>query len=225
MQDLQLSLTATEDDQAAAQHPRALAGGHRSMPGVHDLHPQEVVVKVQVTQRSNADAGGKTLQGSAHAKAQHSSQQQQQAPLAKARTTQHDSNAAGTITTCDKLQAFPSQDIAHHPGSAHSSISNGMASPSSVSSSSPRRPAQKQCMVPLLDLSKAQLGKGPPIDQATSDLQPVSRRQAQRDAELCLDLSSRRAVKLHPNAPMQDHRCYHFKATGTKVRLMKSMQK
>jgi hypothetical protein len=50
------------------------------------------------------------------------------------------------------------------------------------------------------------------------DPQPLTRTQAERDDELCLDISNRRSITLHPNAPMQDNRCYHYKAMGSKVR-------
>lgn len=193
-----------------------------------DLHPQEVLVKVQVTQRSNAELSGKPspwqqqqqqqFPASAHAKGL-----QEQVPLApKPRPSQQDASPKGAgsrdaaAIACAELQGLLSQG-AHpiDPGSAvqhRSSCSNTRRSSASPSQE------HKQHVVPLLDLSRAQLGtKGPAAVKGVPEPQPLTRTQAERDDELCLDISSRRSITLNPNAPMQDNRCYHYKAMGSKV--------
>jgi hypothetical protein len=188
------------------------------------MYPQEVLVKVQVTQRSNADAGAKLFsswrqqqqqQGHAHAKAQHS--QQQQEACDKARAAQQHAQVEDPVLHSTQLQGYASQDVGQRSGSTCPGSSRSSTSSSSADSSSTWHPPAKQRMVPMLDLSKAQLGKGPAPAKGPEQ-QALTRSQAERDDELCLDHSTRRAIMLHPEAPMQDNRCYHYKAMGGKVR-------
>lgn len=212
-------------------HHRAYNGGHRSMPGVADLHPQEVVVKVQVTHRSNAaDAGSKP--GLAHVKGQQGQKQgqqeqqqeqqkqqqeeAQQSPAAMDYPAQQSFNTKSSRTEQAELGICQDAAQEHMPARPSSSCSSrsSLSTCSSADSSSSRAAATR--VVPLLDLSRAQLGKGAAMLRGVPDPQPLTRTQAARDAELCLDHSSK-LITLHPNAPMQDTRCYHYRAIGTKV--------
>jgi hypothetical protein len=190
------------------------------MPGAPDLYPQEVLVTVQVTQSSNADAGSKLSsswqqqqQGHAQAKAQHS--QQRQAACDKVRATQQLAEEEDPVPHSTQLQADASQHMGQRSGSTCRDSSQ--SSNSTGSADNRWRLPPQHSMVPVLDLSEAQLGKGPALGKGPEQ-QALTRIQAERDAELCLDHSTRRAITLHPEAPMQDNRCYHYQAMGGKVR-------
>lgn len=201
------------------------------MPGAPELlDPQEVTVKVQVQPRGGA-AGTKPgnklqpqqqppqqQQGLQHLKIQHLQQQHshQQPHQAALSRNLYQVEFLQNSSICTELESQQSKDVAQQP---HAATSDSSRSNTSVSSrDSPRLPPAKCSIVPLLDLSRAQVGKGTAAVKAVSEPQALTREQAQRDEELCLDHSSCRTVTLHPNAPMQDNRCYHYKAVGAKVR-------
>lgn len=222
-----LIAAALEADQAALQQARTHSKGHRSLPGVPDLNPQEVLVKVQVTQRSKEELSGKPspwqqqqqFPASAHAKGL----QEQALAAPKTRTSQQDTSPEGADSAdaaagaCAELQGLLSQGT--HPVDTASTVQRRSSCSNSRTSSASSSKEQKQRVVPLLDLSRAQLGtKGlAAVSKGVPEPQPLTHTQAERDEELCLDISNRRSITLHPDAPMQDNRCYHYKAMGSKV--------
>jgi hypothetical protein len=176
--------------------------------------------------------------GSVHAKGQQQQQKQQPSPkpspkTVRASVVQQSPENEGSILVPSQLETCQSQDVALQPARPASSrgsqsarstaLSARNATPCNVdnrlnsSSSSGSRPAAHR-LVPLLNLSRAQLAKGPlPALKGVCEPLPLTRTQAARDAELCLDHSTNRAIVLHKDAPMQDSRCYHYKAMGSKV--------
>lgn len=73
----------------------------------------------------------------------------------------------------------------------------------------------KRC-IPGLDLSRVKVGSSHPVKNL-ADGECVSESVAAREAELCLDAGSIREQHLHPHAPLQDSRCYIYRAIGQKV--------
>lgn len=72
--------------------------------------------------------------------------------------------------------------------------------------------------IPVLDLSRVKVGSSQPVKNLP-DGGCVSDAEEAREAELCLDAGSIREHHLHPNAPLQDSRCYIYRAVGGKVGL------
>lgn len=205
-----LSLSCDQVEVGAAHHG-PIHPAHRSSPGGPDIHPQEVLVKVTVQQRSSCLTTCKPVkpQGSSQIVDQHQQQQQQQddqsEPLAATQDFQqggaHLSSSRCVLSGCCSqghrnmlLSTTPQQYGADSSTEVHSVCRH----------------------VPLLDLSRAQLGTSAPV-KAVLEPQPLNRQQAERDDELCLELSSGRMWRLHANAPVHDPRCYHYKAVSTKV--------
>jgi myosin heavy subunit len=73
------------------------------------------------------------------------------------------------------------------------------------------------CSVPLLNLSRVKMGSSSPV-RNLPDGEAVSEAVASKDAELCFEGGSIRQHQLHPAAPLQDSRCYIYRAVGRKVR-------
>jgi hypothetical protein len=70
--------------------------------------------------------------------------------------------------------------------------------------------------VPALNLSRVKMGSSSPVKNL-SEGDAVSEEVATKEAELCFERGSIRQHQLHPAAPLQDSRCYIYRAVGRKV--------
>jgi hypothetical protein len=76
--------------------------------------------------------------------------------------------------------------------------------------------AEPSPAVPALNLSRVKMGSSSPVRNLPEG-EPVSEEVATKDAELCFERGSIRQHQLHPAAPLQDSRCYIYRAVGRKV--------
>jgi hypothetical protein len=83
----------------------------------------------------------------------------------------------------------------------------------------PLQPLKRQPRAPALDLSRVRMGSSAPVcNLSDAELTAVSTRCLEREAELCFEAGSVRTGQLHPNALLQDSRCYVYRAVGRQVR-------
>jgi hypothetical protein len=152
-------------------------------------------------------------------------------------------HSAHDAATTDSCSAGGSSSSTCSAGTSTSSSGRSSSGGDTVSSpggggASSGRPATAGagafCLrLPKLDLTRVKIGVAgsskarPGTACASRDDQPVSEATAAREAELCFEQAAggegdEAAVTstrfhLHPKAPMQDSRCYHYRAIGHKV--------
>lgn len=96
---------------------------------------------------------------------------------------------------------------------------------SSCESTSAQHPQQQQLVpqkleqsIPCLDLSRVKIGSCQPV-RNLADNDVATPQAASKEAELCFEAGSIREHQLHPNALLQDSRCYIYRAVGRQVSL------
>jgi hypothetical protein len=77
-------------------------------------------------------------------------------------------------------------------------------------------PSTGSFAVPALNLSRVKMGSSSPVKNLPEG-DAVSEEVATKEAELCFERGSIRQHQLHPAAPLQDSRCYIYRAVGRKV--------